>query len=159
MSAVPPTADIARGPSTRLPASQLALFRNSLELLVQILDPIFELTVGALWKTRSYHVRTGRNILAALIWPVSHDLADSEWADIRPDPRCQKSRTSGRATRSHNRRTINPLLARFVAGLPIAFLADLLRRLTPFLQTGRLLSLADEFEVNRPSLSSHGDGP
>ena len=78
MSAVPPTADIARGPSTRSPASQLALFRNSLLLFVQILDPIFKLAVGALWKTCSYHAHTGRDILAALIWPVSYDLADSE---------------------------------------------------------------------------------
>jgi hypothetical protein len=66
-------------PEQRSPASQLALFGNSLVLLVQILDPIFELAVGALWKTCSYHVNpTGRDILAALIWPISDDLADSE---------------------------------------------------------------------------------
>jgi hypothetical protein len=55
-------------PSNRSPASQLALFRNPLVLLVQILDPIFELAVGALWQTCGYHVGTGRRILAVLSW-------------------------------------------------------------------------------------------
>jgi hypothetical protein len=51
-----------------------------LVLLVQIPDPIFELAVGALWETRSYHVdSTERDIRAALIRPVSHDLADAEF--------------------------------------------------------------------------------
>jgi len=65
-------------PEQRSSASQLAFFGNSLMLLVQILDPIFELAVGALWKTCSYLVHTGRDILAALIWPVAHHLANAE---------------------------------------------------------------------------------
>jgi hypothetical protein len=55
------------------------LFRNSLVLLVQIPDPIFELAVGALWKTCGDHVdATGRDILAALIRPIGDHLANAE---------------------------------------------------------------------------------
>lgn len=80
--------------SNRSPTPQLALFRNSLMLFVQIPDPIFELAVGALWQTCSYHVyTTGRNILAALIWPVSHHLADAELVGRHFVPRCH-NRTS-----------------------------------------------------------------
>jgi hypothetical protein len=50
-------------------------------LLVQIPDPIFELAVGALWKACSYHVHTAQDIRAALIWPVSHHLANAELVD------------------------------------------------------------------------------
>jgi hypothetical protein len=67
------------GQNDRSPASHLTLFHHSLVLLVQILDPIFKLAVGVLWKTCGDHVdATGRDILAALIWPISHYLADAK---------------------------------------------------------------------------------
>ena len=70
--------DECRGRSS--PTSQLAFFCNTLVLLVQIPDPIFELTVCAFWKTGSYHEGTmGRRIYAGLNWPVRHHLADSEF--------------------------------------------------------------------------------
>ena len=70
---------MVRGPSNRSHTSQLALFCNSLVLLVHIPDPIFKQAVRALWKTCSYHVcPTGRDVLAALIWPISDHLADAE---------------------------------------------------------------------------------
>jgi hypothetical protein len=68
--------------SNRSPASQLALLCNPFTLLVQILDPIFQLAVGALWKTCGYHVGPAGGILAALSWPISHDLADSEFVGV-----------------------------------------------------------------------------
>ena len=83
-------------PSNGLSASQLALFGNSLVLLVQIPDAIFELAVGAPWKTRSYHVdSTWRDILAALIWPISHHLANSELVG-RHSFRCSLSKSNWR---------------------------------------------------------------
>ncbi len=70
--------DECRGRSS--PSSQLAFFCNTLVLLVQIPDAIFELTVCAFWKTGSYHEGTmGRRICAGLNWPVRHHLADSEF--------------------------------------------------------------------------------
>ena len=42
-------------------------------------DPIFELTVAALRKSREYNVQAMRRIRTAFCWSISYGLADAEF--------------------------------------------------------------------------------
>jgi hypothetical protein len=42
-------------------------------------DPIFELTVAALRKSRKYYVEALARIRAAFCWSISYGLADAEF--------------------------------------------------------------------------------
>jgi hypothetical protein len=61
-----------------LRSAQLAFFRDPFAPLVQIRDPIFDLTILTLWKEPGYLVSPVRCILIMPGWPIFHVLSDAK---------------------------------------------------------------------------------